>query len=68
MIWLYIAMFAFGILLHVSAHNGGEKEIDYRGNEEQSAWMMPVNFAAILFWLAGLALTVYETGRIYGGW
>ena len=68
MIWLYIAMVAFGILLHVSAHKGGEKKVTWRGVEVQSEWMAPVNFAGVLFWLFGLGLAIYETGRIYWGW
>lgn len=68
MIWLYIAMVAWGVLLHVAAHKGGEKRYDSVVKAEtQVPWMLPVNFTAVMFWLAGATLTIYETGRIYGG-
>lgn len=69
MIWIYTALIGWGILLFVSAHRGSEKFYDTTLKaDRQPAWMVPVNLTAILFTIAGVTATIYETGRIYGGW
>lgn len=71
MILIYIAMVALGILLHVAAHKGSLKYdagTQYTPQIRQSFWMIPVNLTAFLILVTGITLTIYETGRIYGGW